>query len=63
MTVTTWARIGLSLAFGLVTASVVMIALYAPRAVGLEVTLAVLFGIAAGAGLYIYDARTEPPGE
>lgn len=59
MTETTWARLGIALAFGLVTASVVMIALYAPRAIGLELTLAILFGIAAGAGIYIYDARSE----
>jgi len=63
MTETTWARVGLALLFGLVTASVVLIALYAPRIIGLEITLAILFGIAAGLGIYIYDARSETPNE
>jgi hypothetical protein len=63
MTETTWARVGLALLFGLVTASVVLIALYAPRIIGLETTLAILFGIAAAASIYIYDARSETPNE
>jgi hypothetical protein len=63
MTETTWARIGLALLFGLVTATVVLIALNAPRIIGLETTLAILFGIAAGCGIYIYDSRTEVPNE
>lgn len=63
MTETTWARIGLALAFGLVAATVVLIALNAPRIIGLEVTLAILLGIVSGLGVYIYDVRTETPNE
>ena len=54
-----WARLGLSLLAGLVSACLIAIVLYVPRLIGYEPTLALLSGIAIAAALYIYDARTD----
>lgn len=62
MTEKTWARIGLSLLFGLATFCVVAL-IFLAFAEQPRITLAVLFAVSSGLILYIYDVRSETPGE
>lgn len=60
---TQWARVGLCLVVGLWSTLLLFLILLAPRVIGFEWTLAILGGLAIGSALYIYDARSEVPGE